>query len=61
MRIKRWHGLIVWAAGTLLAIAVIGEGLYAGAAIALVSGAAFGLVNWYAGRNARVGRDDDAV
>lgn len=61
MKIERWHGLVVWAAGTLLAIAVIGEALYAGAAIAVVSGVACGFINWYAGRQARAGRDEDVV
>jgi len=57
MKIKRWHGLAVWAFGSLLAIALIGDALMAGMAIAVVSGVAFGIVNWYATAKSK----DDAV
>lgn len=57
MKIRRWHGLVVWAIGSLWAIAVVGDALMAGMVIAVASGVAFGIVNWRATAKSK----DDAV
>lgn len=56
---KRWQALIVWLVGTLAAIAVIGENLYWGLAVAILSGIVFGVVNLLAFRNNRAGGTRD--
>lgn len=61
MKIKRWHGLALWASVTLWAIALIEEAPYAAVAIALLGGAACGFVYWYAGRGLQSRRDKDVV
>lgn len=45
MILRRWHTVLIWLLGSLIAIAVIGENLYAGLVIAIVSGIIFGIVN----------------
>jgi hypothetical protein len=61
MKIKRWHGLALWALVTLWAIGLIGEALYAAVTIALFGGAACGVVQWYAGRALEARRDEEVV
>lgn len=46
--LKRWHAFLIWLLGTLIAIAVIGENLLLGLAIAIGSGIIFGIVNFLA-------------
>lgn len=43
---KRWHALLIWFVGSLLAIAVIGDHLVLGLLIPIVSGILFGVVNF---------------
>jgi hypothetical protein len=50
MQLKRWHAFLVWLVGTLAAIAVVGDSPVGGLAVAVASGIAFGLVNWWAAR-----------
>lgn len=45
---KRWHAFLIWLVGTLIAIAVIGDNLYLGLAVAISSGIVFGIVNFLA-------------
>lgn len=45
MTLTRWLALFIWLLGTLLAIAVLGENLYFGLGIAVLSGILFGLIN----------------
>lgn len=51
MIFRRWHAFLIWLGGSLIAIAVIGENLYAGLALAIGSGVIFGIVNLLAFRN----------
>ncbi len=46
MKVERRHAFWVWLVGTLLAIAVIGTAPLLGLALALLSGVAFGVMNW---------------
>lgn len=46
--LKRWHALLIWLVGTLMAIAVIGDNLYLGVGLAIASGIVFGVVNFLA-------------
>lgn len=57
MRIKRWHAFCVWAVGSLFAIALLGEQLYWGLGIAVLSGIAFGAVNWFGARQAQTEKE----
>lgn len=50
MKIKRWHGLMVWLVTTLAAIALIGDAVYVGLGIALLGGVACGFLYWLAAR-----------
>lgn len=61
MKIRRWHGVVVWALGTLFAIALIEEAPYAAVAVAVLGGIAFGLINWYALRESPKGSAEDVV
>jgi len=56
MKVSIWHALLVWAIGSLLAIALIGDSPYLGLVVALFSGVAFGVVNFW-GYRARQTRD----
>jgi hypothetical protein len=47
---RRSYAFLIWLIGSLLAIAVIGENLYLGLALAFGAGIVFGLVNWLAYR-----------
>ena len=51
MTLKRWHGLLVWLLGTIIAIPVIGENLYLGIGIAIAAGILFGIVSLIAHRD----------
>jgi hypothetical protein len=48
MKHKRIYALGVWLIGSLLAIALIGDSPYLGLGVAIMSGVAFGIVNWWA-------------
>jgi hypothetical protein len=45
---KRWVVFLVWVGGTLVAIVAIGENLYLGLAVGIVSGVVFGILSWLA-------------
>ncbi len=63
MKLDIWHALLVWAIGSLVAIALIGDALYLGLAVALLSGVAFGLINvWaYRRRQAQDAQPTDSI
>lgn len=50
MKHKLVYALGVWAIGSLLAIALIGDAPYVGLGVAILSGIAFGAVNWWVQR-----------
>ena len=43
---RRSYAFLIWLIGSLIAIAIIGENLYLGVALALAAGIVFGLANW---------------
>jgi hypothetical protein len=53
MIFKRWHALVIWLAGTLIAIALVGDFIYLGLAIAIASGVIFGIVNFLSYQNTK--------
>ncbi len=50
---KHWHALLLWLIGSLIAIALIGDSLVAGLAIAIVTGIAFGIANFLSWSNTK--------
>lgn len=48
---KRRYAFLIWLVGSLVAIALIGDYLVAGLIIAIVTGIAFGVVNFLSWQN----------
>lgn len=49
--LKRRYAFLVWLLGSLISIAVIGENLYLGLALAIIAGILFGIANLLAFKN----------